>query len=448
MRVTVFGATGQLGRVTVPALVAAGHEVTAVVRREEALAEVAEQGARAVLADLEGGPNADLGPALADAEAVVWVAGANVMTGPEHSDRVDRDGALRAIAAAADAGVVRWVQVSSFYANRWESGPEVLHRFLQNKHAADEALKASGIGWTILRPGGLSNDAPRAPPASRRSSRPARAASPGPTSPPSSSSCCARDAASAASSTSATTPRPPSRRPSRRSETAPGHGVRRRRGGGSGRAAWGLGHCVPWRSWSSRSWSSSSPSSWGRRSSGSTHVLAARARATGCGQRAVSGTATDTGTVAAPARPAPGAEPDEVEPDDVDRAEVEQAADELAAAPPTDVPEPAAGRLVRLRSRLARSQSALGKGLLAVLSRDTLDDAAWDDIEATLLRADVGVGATTELIEHLRTRLRVEGARTPSRPASCCARSCSRCSTPTPTAASRPSRATVPTDRP
>ncbi|GAA1732282.1 signal recognition particle-docking protein FtsY [Aeromicrobium alkaliterrae] len=72
-------------------------------------------------------------------------------------------------------------------------------------------------------------------------------------------------------------------------------------------------------------------------------------------------------------------------------------------------PESAGGRLVRLRARLARSNSSLGKGLLAILGRSDLDQSAWDELEETLLAADVGVGPTTELVDNLRTRLRVEG---------------------------------------
>lgn len=75
-----------------------------------------------------------------------------------------------------------------------------------------------------------------------------------------------------------------------------------------------------------------------------------------------------------------------------------------------DRPESPAGRLVRLRSRLARSNSTLGKGLLAILGRADLDQAAWDELEETLLAADVGTGPTTELVDRLRTRLRVEGS--------------------------------------
>ena len=80
-----------------------------------------------------------------------------------------------------------------------------------------------------------------------------------------------------------------------------------------------------------------------------------------------------------------------------------------APAATIEKPESAQGRLVRLRSRLARSQGSLGKGLLALLSRDKLDEETWDDIETTLITADVGVAPTQELVEKLRTRMRVEG---------------------------------------
>jgi fused signal recognition particle receptor len=84
---------------------------------------------------------------------------------------------------------------------------------------------------------------------------------------------------------------------------------------------------------------------------------------------------------------------------------------DLAPEPSTEQPEPTAGRLLRLRTRLARSQSSLGRGLLAVLARDHLDEEAWQDIEDALLSADVGVVATTEIVGRLRTRTKVEGTR-------------------------------------
>src|SRR4051812_1758979 len=78
-------------------------------------------------------------------------------------------------------------------------------------------------------------------------------------------------------------------------------------------------------------------------------------------------------------------------------------------APTLEKPEGTASRLVRLRQRLAGSQSGLGRGLLALLSRDRLDEDTWESIEDTLITADVGVGPTQELVERLRTRLRVDG---------------------------------------
>ncbi|CAL9411447.1 Signal recognition particle receptor FtsY [Streptomyces sp. enrichment culture] len=78
-----------------------------------------------------------------------------------------------------------------------------------------------------------------------------------------------------------------------------------------------------------------------------------------------------------------------------------------------EVPEPTAGRLVRLRARLSRSQNALGKGLLTLLSREHLDEETWEEIEDTLLTADVGVQPTQELVERLRERVKVLGTRTP-----------------------------------
>ncbi|MFF4084257.1 signal recognition particle-docking protein FtsY [Streptomyces sp. NPDC087218] len=92
---------------------------------------------------------------------------------------------------------------------------------------------------------------------------------------------------------------------------------------------------------------------------------------------------------------------------------VEAVEPEAPAAPELEVPEPTAGRLVRLRARLARSQNSLGKGLLTLLSRDNLDEDTWEEIEETLLVADVGVAPTQELVERLRERVRVLGTRTP-----------------------------------
>ncbi|WP_406441028.1 signal recognition particle-docking protein FtsY [Streptomyces sp. NBC_00631] len=129
---------------------------------------------------------------------------------------------------------------------------------------------------------------------------------------------------------------------------------------------------------------------------------------------------------AAPDITAPPAEPhvgDEAEtPRDEPRRTIEEvdlpdgSAPVVVAEPPApeiEIPEPTAGRLVRLRARLSRSQTALGKGLLTLLSREHLDDETWEEIEDTLLTADVGVQPTTELVDRLRERVKVLGTRTP-----------------------------------
>ncbi|MFD6886919.1 signal recognition particle-docking protein FtsY [Streptomyces sp. NPDC059957] len=93
---------------------------------------------------------------------------------------------------------------------------------------------------------------------------------------------------------------------------------------------------------------------------------------------------------------------------------VEDPVVEAPPAPEIEVPEPTAGRLVRLRARLARSQNTLGKGLLTLLSREHLDEDTWEEIEETLLIADVGVAPTQELVDRLRERVKVLGTRTPA----------------------------------
>jgi fused signal recognition particle receptor len=104
----------------------------------------------------------------------------------------------------------------------------------------------------------------------------------------------------------------------------------------------------------------------------------------------------------------PEAPPTEV--DVVAPAETTIPAEAVPEAPPAlEQPESTASRLVRLRQRLSRSQGTLGRGLLALLSRDRLDEDTWESIEDTLLTADIGVAPTQQLVDRLRTRLRVEG---------------------------------------
>ncbi len=106
----------------------------------------------------------------------------------------------------------------------------------------------------------------------------------------------------------------------------------------------------------------------------------------------------------APVPPVPSeqAQPDTVQPEAPPEVELPPAEPERGLV--IEQPPPSAGRMARLRSRLARSQSSLGRGLLTVLAREQLTEDDWEEIEETLLAADVGVTATTQIVERLRTQ--------------------------------------------
>src|SRR6185437_10736530 len=83
----------------------------------------------------------------------------------------------------------------------------------------------------------------------------------------------------------------------------------------------------------------------------------------------------------------------------------------VPAAPEVERPPPSAGRMAKLRSRLARSQNAFGSALLNLLSSGKLDDETWEEIEEILITADMGAGPATQLVDRLRTEVKVAGTR-------------------------------------
>ena len=155
MRVVVFGAAGQTGGLVVGGLVAAGHDVVGVVRRPEQTAALHASAASAVQADLtQVSPN-EMYAIVDGSDAAVWAAGAGHGGDPQ---AVDGDAAIGAMLAADSAGVGRWLQVSSMYADRPDEGPAFLQPVLRAKNRSDLALQSTGLSWTIVRPGGLTND--------------------------------------------------------------------------------------------------------------------------------------------------------------------------------------------------------------------------------------------------------------------------------------------------
>jgi fused signal recognition particle receptor len=110
---------------------------------------------------------------------------------------------------------------------------------------------------------------------------------------------------------------------------------------------------------------------------------------------------TATATIAPPEPGAPAAPPDLTAPP------------ELVPGRVVEKPPPSAGRLTRLRGRLARSHSAIGSVLLNLISSGKLDEQSWEDIEDTLITADMGVGPARELVEELKTEVKVAGTTDP-----------------------------------
>ena len=159
MRVVVIGAHGKVARLLTPLLRERGHEVTAVVRNPDHAADVEADGAEARVFDIEAADVAAIASVLNGHDAVVWSAGAGGGN-PQRTYAVDRDAAIRSMEAAAQAAARRYVMVSYFGAGPdhgvAESDP--FFAYADAKTAADAALAASDLDWTILRPSGLTTD--------------------------------------------------------------------------------------------------------------------------------------------------------------------------------------------------------------------------------------------------------------------------------------------------
>lgn len=155
MRILVVGANGQIGRKLIGCIAGSPHVSRAMIRKADQADALRDAGAdETVVADLED----DVHATVKDCDAVVFTAGSGGDTGPEKTDAIDRDGAIAMIDAANQAGVKRFVMVSSMGASDPQSGPEDLRHYLRAKHAADTHLVESGLDYTILRPGHLSNN--------------------------------------------------------------------------------------------------------------------------------------------------------------------------------------------------------------------------------------------------------------------------------------------------
>lgn len=151
MNILIAGATGKTGRILTQDLLDRGHSLTALVRESSNTSSLPEG------TKLRHGDLTDLQPGVCDgADVVIFAAGSGGSTGPEMTEKVDRDGAMRLIDLAKDAGVGRFVMLSSIGADQSDPSGDLAH-YLKAKHAADEHLKSSGLTYAVLRPVSLTD---------------------------------------------------------------------------------------------------------------------------------------------------------------------------------------------------------------------------------------------------------------------------------------------------
>ena len=152
MDVVVAGGHGQIGLRLLRLLAGSGHRARGLVRNPDHVADVAEVGAEGVVCDMEALES--LSGCCTGADAVVFAAGAGPGSGPERKRTVDLGAAVKLM----DAGVRRYVMVSAISAGRPEEWSEPMRPYYEAKAEADRRLAESGLDYTIVRPGSLTDD--------------------------------------------------------------------------------------------------------------------------------------------------------------------------------------------------------------------------------------------------------------------------------------------------
>ncbi|KHD86588.1 SDR family oxidoreductase [Heyndrickxia ginsengihumi] len=158
MKVLVIGANGQIGKKIVGLLRASNqHQARAMVRTKEQVELFRHLGVETVYANLEGTVN-EIAEAANGCDALVFTAGSGGKTGADKTLLVDLDGAVKAIEAAEKVGIQRFILVSALQAHHRENWNEAIKPYYVAKHYADRILEASALNYTIIRPGGLTNE--------------------------------------------------------------------------------------------------------------------------------------------------------------------------------------------------------------------------------------------------------------------------------------------------
>jgi uncharacterized protein YbjT (DUF2867 family) len=156
MDILVAGGHGKIALRLLRLLAAEGHRARGLIRKAGQAADLEVVGAVPVLGDLEA--DADLAGYVQGADAVVFAAGAGPGSGPERKRTVDLGGAVKLVDAALAVGVHRYVMISSIGADRPQAASGGMRPYLEAKAEADHYLMASGLEYTIVRPGSLTDD--------------------------------------------------------------------------------------------------------------------------------------------------------------------------------------------------------------------------------------------------------------------------------------------------
>ncbi|WP_062210179.1 SDR family oxidoreductase [Demequina oxidasica] len=159
-RIAIVGGHGKIARLLIPMLIDQGHEVVALARRDEQLDHLATLGAIPRRLDIEKASEDDFAAAFGRSDAVVFAAGGGADGDIERKRTVDLEGSLKSIAGARTSGAYRFVQISAFGVDKPvpDDAGEVWAAYVAAKRDADAALRASDLAWTVVRPGGLTDD--------------------------------------------------------------------------------------------------------------------------------------------------------------------------------------------------------------------------------------------------------------------------------------------------
>jgi nucleoside-diphosphate-sugar epimerase len=158
MRIAIAGGHGKIALHLTRLLHARGDEVISLIRNPAHADDVRNAGGEPTVCDLERATVEEVTEAIRGADAAVFAAGAGPGSGAERKLTVDRDGAIKLLAAAVAAGAPRYVIVSSIGAENPPDGDDVFSVYLRAKAEADAAVRGSDRQWTIVRPGSLTDD--------------------------------------------------------------------------------------------------------------------------------------------------------------------------------------------------------------------------------------------------------------------------------------------------